>query len=409
LAIIAALTPPGTEVSITDENVSDIYFEKETDLVGITTMTITAQRAYQIADIFRARGVKVVLGGSHPSALPEEASQHADAVVIGEAEGIWPKVIEDFQNNKLDRIYEQQKRPSLENLPIPRRDLFKKGAYYVENTISTTRGCPYNCSFCSVTSFFGHTYRRRPIDEIIKEIEAMDLKKPIAFIDDNVFGNPKFAKELLRALIPYKIRWAAQASVAIAEDDELLRLAAASGCIALLVGFETLSTANLAAIGKKVNVVEEYESVIRRIHSHGISIHGFFILGLDNDGESVFQRTVRFAQKTRLESAQFAWPVPYPGTALYESLERDGRIVTEEWSQFETRPVFEPKLMSREMLHQGCDWAWREFYSLSSILKRIGVLHRNLIPFWATNLSFRASWKRKSRSGWFATPRLSGY
>lgn len=409
LAIIAALTPPDVEVSITDENILDIDFQKVANLVGITTMTITAQRAYQIADTFRARGVKVILGGSHPSALPEEASQHADAVLIGEAEGIWPTIIEDFRKNKLRTIYTQQKRPSLKNLPIPRRELFAKGAYYVDNTISTTRGCPYNCSFCSVTSFFGHTYRRRPIDEIIKEIETLDLKKPVAFIDDNVFGNPKFAKELLRAIIPYKIRWAAQASVAVAKDDELLRLAASSGCIALLIGFETLSPANLAAIGKKINVVEEYETIISRIHSHGIAIHGFFILGLDNDGESVFQHTVRFAQKMRLESAQFAWPVPYPGTALYESLERAGRIVTRDWTQYESEPVFEPKLMSREMLHEGCDWAWREFYSLPSIFKRIGVVHRNLVAFWATNLSFRASWKRKSRSGWFATPRLSGY
>jgi len=409
LGIIAALTPPEVEVSITDENISDIDFQKEANLVGITTMTITAQRAYEIADTFRAAGVKVVLGGSHPSALPEEASRHADAVLIGEAEGIWPAIVKDFRENKLKRTYKQAKWPGLKDLPLPRRDLFKRGAYYVENTISTTRGCPYNCSFCSVTSFFGHTYRRRPVDEIKKEIETLDLKKPVAFIDDNMFGNPKFAKELLSALIPYKIRWAAQASVTVAGDDELLRLAADSGCIALLIGFETLSPTNLTAIGKKVNVVEEYEEVIRRIHSHGISIHGFFILGLDNDSESVFKRTVSFAQKAKLESAQFAWPVPYPGTALYESLDKNGRLKTKDWSQYESEPVFEPKLMSREMLHKGCDWAWREFFSLPSIFKRIGVVHHNLVAFWVTNLSFRASWKRKTRSGWFATPRLSGY
>ncbi len=409
LAIIAALTPPEVEVSITDENVTVIDFQKGTELVGITTLTITAQRAYQIADTFRDKGVKVVLGGSHPSALPEEASQHADAVVIGEAEGIWPTVIEDFEKNRLKRIYKQRERPSLDNLPIPRRDLFVKGAYYIENTISTTRGCPYDCSFCSVTSFFGRTYRRRPIDEILKEIETLDRKKPIAFVDDNIFGNPKFAKELLRALIPYRIRWVAQASVTVAKDDELLRLVAASGCIALLIGFETLSPANLIAVGKRINVVEEYETVIRRIHSLGISIHGFFILGLDDDDKSVFERTVRFAQKMRLESAQFAWPVPYPGTTLCKSLEKAGRIVTKDWSQYESKPVFEPKLMSREMLLKGYDWAWREFYSLPSIWRRIGVVHHHLVAFWVTNLSFRAAWQRKTRSGGFVTPRLSGY
>ena len=229
LAMVAALTPPEVEVSLTDENVTVIDFQKETDLVGITALTVTALRAYEIADKFRAKGAKVVLGGIHPSALPEEASQHADAVVIGEAEGIWPNLIEDFKANKLQRVYKQVKRPSLLNLPIPRRDLFAEGAYYITNTLSTTRGCPYACSFCSVTSFFGHTYRCRPVEEVLKEIETLNQRKLIGFVDDNVVGNPKFAKELFRALIPYKVKWGAQASVTIARDDELLKLAAASG------------------------------------------------------------------------------------------------------------------------------------------------------------------------------------
>jgi len=237
----------------------------------------------------------------------------------------------------------------------------------------------------------------------------MNYKKLIFFVDDNIVGNPKFAKELFRALVPYKIKWAAQASVTIAGDDELLKLAAASGCQLLLIGFETLSPANLAAVGKRVNVVDEYETEIRKIHSHGIAIHGFFILGLDEDNEDVFERTVRFTQKMQLEGAQFAWPVPYPGTALCESLDKAGRIVTKDWSQYESNLVFEPKLMSREMLQKGCDWVWREFYSLPSIWRRIGVAHRNLVALWATNLSFRASWRRKFRSGGFVAPRLSGY
>jgi len=408
LAMVAALTPPEAEVCLTDENVTAIDFQKETDLVGITALTITAQRAYEIADSFRARGVKVILGGSHPSALPEEASQHADALVIGEAEGIWPSVLEDFKASKLQKIYSQRERPSLLNLPIPRRDLFTKRAYYCTNTISTTRGCPYACSFCSVTSFFGHTYRCRPVEEILKEIETLSHRKLIGFVDDNIFGNPRFAKELLRALVPYKIRWVAQASVTVAKDDELLKLAAASGCVTLLIGFETLSPANLATVGKRVNVVDEYETVIRKIHSHGIAIHGFFILGLDEDDEDVFARTVRFAQKMRLESAQFAWPVPYPGTALCESLDKAGRIVTKDWSRYESNPVFEPKLMSREMLKRGYDWAWRDFYSLPSIWRRIGIARRNLVPFWVMNLSFRAAWRRKSRTGGFISPRFTG-
>jgi radical SAM superfamily enzyme YgiQ (UPF0313 family) len=396
--MIAALTPPEVEVSLTDENITDIDFQKETDLVGITAMTITAQRAYDIADTFRARGVKVILGGSHPSALPEEASQHADAVVIGEAEGIWSNVIEDFKANKLQRMYSQRKRPRLVNLPIPRRDLFAEGAYYFRNTISATRGCPYACSFCSVTSFFGHTYRCRPVEEILKEIETLNHKKFIGFVDDNIVGNPKFAKELFRALTPYKIRWVAQASITIARDDELLKLAAASGCVMLLIGFETLSQAGLAALGKKINVVDEYETAIKKIHSHSIAIHGFFILGLDEDGEDVFERTLRFTQKMRLESAQFAWPVPYPDTALCESLDKAGRVVTKDWSQYQSNIVFEPNLMSRELLQKGHDWVWRKFYSLPSIWRRVGVVRRNLVILWAVNLFYRADRRKKFRA-----------
>ncbi len=366
--------------------------------MGITTLTITAKRAYEIADTFRAKGVKVILGGSHPSALPKEASQHADAVVIGEGEGIWANVIKDFKANKLQRIYSQRKQPSLLNLPIPRRDLFADGAYYFRNTISTTRGCPNACSFCSVTSFFGHTYRCRPVEEILKEIKTLNHKKLIVFVDDNIAGNPKFAKELFRALVPYKLKWVAQASVTIARDDELLKLAAASGCMILLIGFETLSPDNLAAMGKRVNVVDEYEMVIRKIHSHGIAIHGFFILGLDEDDEYVFERTVRFAQKMKLESAQFAWPVPYPGTTLYESLDKAGRIITKSWSQYESSIVFEPKLMSREILEKGRDWVWREFYSLPSIWRRLGITHRYSVQLWMLNLYYRSFWRRKFRA-----------
>ena len=226
----------------------------------------------------------------------------------------------------------------------------------------------------------------------------MKHRKFIGFVDDNIVGNPKFAKELFRAMVPYKIKWAAQASITIARDDELLKLAAESGCITLLIGFETLSQASLAALGKKVNVVDEYETAIRKIHSYGIAIHGFFILGLDEDDENVFERTLRFTQKMRLESAQFAYPVPYPGTALSESLDKAGRIVTKDWSQYKSNVVFEPKLMSREVLQKGRDWVWREFYSLPSIRRRVGVARRNLVILWAMNLIYRAVCRREYKA-----------
>jgi len=398
LAAVAALTPPELEVSLTDENVSVIDFQKEVDLVGITALTATARRAYEIADEFRARGVKVVLGGAHPSAMPGEALQHADAVVIGEAEGIWPNLINDFKANTLQDVYRQDEKPSLVNLPVPRRDLFARGAYFIRQTVSASRGCPNSCSFCSVTSLFGRKYRCRPVEEVLREIETLDHRKLIGFVDDNITGNPGHAKVLFRALVPYKVKWAAQASVTMARDDELLRLAAASGCIALLIGFETLSEGNLAKVGKKTNIVDEYETVIRKIHSHGIAVDGLFMLGLDEDDEGVFERTVHFAQTTHMECAQFAWPIPYPGTAFYEALDKAGRIVTKDWSQYGYNIVFEPKLMSREVLEQQHARLWKQFYSLPSIWGRVGMARRNLSSLWALNLYYRAFWRKKLKA-----------
>ncbi len=399
LAMIAALTPSDVEVSITDENISEIDFEQKPDLVGITTLTITSQRAYDIAKQFKDRNkeVKVVLGGIHASMLPDEARKHADAVVIGEAEEIWPELIEDLKKTgTLKKEYKKNNRPNLDNLPLPRRDLFIPGRYIFPNTIATTRGCPYSCSFCTVTSYFGHSYRCRPVQEVVKEIETLNKNEIIIFVDDNIVGKPDYAKELFKALIKYKIKWASQASVTIGEDknDELLELAAESGCIDLLIGFESLYQPNLVSVSKKINTSKEkkphelYEKIIRNIHSKGIGIHGFFIFGFDGDDENTFESTVRFAQKMRLESAQFDILTPYPGTNIHKSFDRDGRIVTKDWSQYGHDLMFVPKSMSREKLQKGRTLAWRKFYSLLSICRRIGVIHPNWLKFWVLNLFY---------------------
>lgn len=388
MATIAALTPPEIEVSITDENVTRIDYLKDVDLVGITSLTSTSHRAYEIADAYRAMGKKVVLGGIHASILPEEAARHADAVVIGEAEGIWPMVIADFQAKRLQKTYQQKERPSLSGLPQPRRDLYSKRGYYFGNTIYTTRGCPYSCSFCTVTSFFGRTYRCRPVEEVIAEAKTLDRKKVFIFLDDNIVGNPKYSKELFRALIPLKIRWVGQSSVTVVKDEELLQLAAASGCVDLFIGLESLSPASLKAIDKKTNSVDEYEDIINKLHNSGIGVHGFFIFGLDGDDADSFRRTVQFAQKARLESAQFDILTPYPGTAIFASLEKEGRILNKDWSQYGHDLMFKPNGLSREALQEGRKWAWGEFYSLSSIWKRLGAKHRNSLFFWVANLYY---------------------
>lgn len=397
LAVIAALTPPDVDVSITDENITTIDIDKEVDLVGITVLTVTAKRAYEIADSYRARGVKVIMGGIHVSLLPAEAAEHADSLVIGEAEDIWNTVIEDFKANTLKNTYRAEKRPDLVNLPIPRRDLFDRSKYLAKNTIFTTRGCPFDCSFCSVTTFFGRSYRCRPVAEIIAELKTLPLNEIIVFLDDNIAGNVKFAKELFRALIPYKIRWISQCSITIAKDDELLKLAAESGCIDLFLGIESISPESLNAVGKKINKVEEYEESFRKIHSNGIAIHGFFIFGFDTDNEDIFRRTVDFARENRLESAQFDILTPYPGTRFYAEIEKAGRLRHQEWDKFGYDLVFEPTAMPEETLKKWHTWSWRKFYSLPSILQRIGLMRKHLVKLWILNLYYRAHWKKKSK------------
>ncbi len=390
LATLAGLTPTETEVTIADEQVERIDFEHPADLVGITVSTHTAPRAYRIADAFRARGRKVVLGGIHPTVLPEEASQHADAVVVGEAETTWPQLISDLQAGRLQPIYRTSQRPNLAGLPLPRRDLLRRRSYLIPDTIYTTRGCPFDCAFCSVTSFFGHSYRCRPVPEVVEEIQALPGRRMVLFVDDNIIGHRGYSRQLFRAMAPLKMNWIGQASITIAGDEALLAEARASGCRGLFLGIESISPVSLRAVDKRHNHVEEYELAIRRIHAHGIAVVASFIFGFDEDTEDVFEATVRFAQRNRVESAHFAVLIPYPGTRLMQTFDKEGRLLTKDWSQYrEDRVVYEPRQMSAARLLEGRDWAWREFYSLGSIWSRIGI-NRPLLPLvWAMNLNYR--------------------
>lgn len=392
LTIIAALTPEDVEVSITDENVESIDFDEDVDLVGITTLTATAPRAYDIADAYRQGGAKVVLGGIHASALPQEAIQHSDAVVIGEAEGCWHQLIADFKNNNLQPFYSSVARPNLNGLPLPRRGLLKKRAYLVSNTIQTTRGCPFDCSFCSVTNFFGRSYRTRPIQDVIREIRSLQTHF-VGFLDDNIVGNVRYAKQLFSALINEQIKWVGQASLTIANDHDLLKLIQKSGCKGLFIGFESLSSASLKEIGKPFHNVAKYKEDIAKLQDHGIAVLGAFIFGMDNDGPDVFERTVEFAQKSKLDLAQFGILTPFPGTPLYEKLEEEDRIITKDWTKYDiANAVFKPKLMTVDQLSQGTNWAWRQFYSYGSILERIFSLRRGLflpLSLWVINTSYR--------------------
>jgi len=396
LPVLAALTPPDVEVSATEEEIEDVIYKDDVDLVGISFMTPFAHRAYEIGDGYRRRGVKVVLGGVHATALPGEAIEHADAVVIGEAENIWARVIEDCKKNSLKKFYRSDEPAALNNLPIPRRELSGKKIPFSPLSIQTSRGCPFSCEFCCVTDFFGGKFRTRPIRDVIEEI-AISGNRNWIFVDDNIIGNPGYAKKLFRELAALKIRWIGQSSLLIARNRELLKLAAKSGCFGLFIGFESLNPENLYAVGKHFNKVETYEEDVKTINDSGIMIQASFIFGFDRDDSDVFERSVEFLIENKICIASLCVLTPFPGTKLYKRLEKEGRILTRDWSKYDYgTSVFTPKLMTSQQLEKGARWACQEFYSIPSIISRFSRNRHHPLVYAMTNWSYRA--KHKSNS-----------
>lgn len=392
---LAGLVPQEVDVSVVDENARPIDFDKKVDLVCITALTPAATRAYEIADKFRAKGTKVVLGGVHPTLMSEEASAHADSVVLGEAEGVFSDVLRDFQNGGLKKFYSAQTKPDLKMLTTPRRDLMNGSDYINIPKVETSRGCPFDCSFCSTTVFFGRKMRYRPVNEVVDEIKEMK-EKFVFFTDNNIVGNPKYAKRLFQALIPLKIKWMSQGSLNLARDVELLKLAAKSGCIGMLIGFESVAQKTLEAIGKKVNKVKEYIQAVKRIHAHGIGIIGCFVFGFDEEDKSVFKKTLRFIRRLNIEVPQLTILTPYPGTVLRKKLEEASRILHNKWEKYDaTHVVFMPKLMSPEELKKRYNKICKKAYSHWAIvirgLKSFIYLRswRNVLAFWQVNLVYR--------------------
>jgi radical SAM superfamily enzyme YgiQ (UPF0313 family) len=398
LTTLAALTPPEIEVKITDENVEPIDFAEEVDLIGITGMVMHATRAYEIARRFRERGIPVVMGGPHASSLPLEAKQHVDAVVIGEAEEVWKELLEDLKKGSLKPFYKADSFCSMKELPRPRLDLLRKNAYMTINCVQTTRGCPHQCDFCHVTHFFGKTYRCRPVEEVIEEVKRLEGDF-LVFIDDNIAGNRRYAKELFTELRPLKKQWASQASITLARDPELLRLAAESGCVSLFLGIESLSPENLKDVNKSFNRVSEFEDAIKVLHDHDIMILAGFIFGFDHDDEGVFERTLRFCEKNRIELPTYFILTPLPGTPLFQSMEAKGRLLHRDWSQYNgATVVFKPRLMSEETLQRGFHWVCQEAYSWSSIMKRVFHPQQRFFTRLLSNLAYRSIAQRTPES-----------
>jgi radical SAM superfamily enzyme YgiQ (UPF0313 family) len=372
--VLAALVAEKYEVTILDEHVDSIDFNEKVDLVGITAMTSQANRAYEIAAEYRRRGVKSVIGGMHASALPEEASQYADSVVVGEAEYTWPELLDDFSAGRMKDRYSSPTLHDLKSMPIPRRDLLHAGQYFTFNVMQTSRGCPFQCSFCSVSTFSGKKYRCRPTEEVVEEVkylQSLGNGRFMLFLDDNIVGNYRRAKELFAALIPLKIFWASQATLSFANDRELLELAARSGCKALYVGLESISSDTLADMGKKLNDPREYASLIDRLHHYRIAVLGSFVLGTDTDSPAAFRKTADFINGTKLDAAYFHMLTPLPGTRLYEELASDDRLLGLSWNEIWGEVSFRPKNMSADELRAGIRALNRSVYSCRSILRRV--------------------------------------
>jgi radical SAM superfamily enzyme YgiQ (UPF0313 family) len=397
---LAASTPEDVEVSIIDENVEGIRYEINADLIGITVMTPQALRAYEIADQFRGKGKKVVLGGFHVSHLPDEALDHADAVIIGEGDRIWEEVIKDFQESRLKRIYKDDELVSLSETKIPRRNLVKGKRYLFTNTIQTTRGCPFECEFCSVSSFFGRSYRTRPISLVMEELKKLRRESVFLFlVDDNLIGNRSYAKMLFQEMASLGFKWASHAPLDFANDEDLLRLASQSGCLALFVGFESLERENLSMMGKKTNLGVSLIEAVKKFHDHGIGILASFILGYDHDTPDSFGKIVDFCHQSKIDGGLFPILTPYPGTLLRERLKTEGRILTDQWDLYDMEHVtFVPKGMTPEKLQEGFEWLNSSFLSWGSIFRRLLRIHRSLQIFGPMNLGFRKAWKKRNKS-----------
>jgi radical SAM superfamily enzyme YgiQ (UPF0313 family) len=371
LTTVAALTPPGHEVAICDENVEALDLEAEVDLVGVTFMTALAPRAYAIARHFRSRGVVVVGGGFHPTLCPEEAAAHFDAIVVGDAEGSWSRLLSDVAAGTLERVYRSDPQGDLAATPIPRRDLTNATArhYATVNAVQTGRGCRHGCRYCSVTAFHRRSHRSRPLANVLAELAG--LPRHFMFVDDNIIADPDYARSLFRAMVGMGKRWVSQCSLEIADDRELLALAHAAGCRGLFIGVETTSGENLVALDKAFNQEARVDGRLAAIRRAGIGVIAGMIVGLDRDEPEVFEETLRFLQSKRLDGLQLNIMTPLPGTPLHTECERQGRIFDRDLGHYDFRhAVVRPARMTAEQLQQGADWLYAQFYRLDRILLR---------------------------------------
>lgn len=397
LATLAAYLDPDLEISLHDEHLQTLDLDDQPDLAIIQVYITNAYRAYQIADHYRARGSYVLLGGLHVTSLPDEAAPHADTIAIGPGEDTFPQFLHDLAAGSPRRRYESSVR-TLEGLPPIRRDLIQRHRYLVPNSIVVSRGCPHHCTFCYKDAFFagGRSFYTQRVDEALAEIARLPGRH-LYFLDDHLFGHPRFARELFRGMKGMGRVFQGAATVDSILRDDLIEEAAAAGLRSLFVGFETLSTRSLEAAGKRQNLGRSYREVVRRLDSLGVMINGSFVFGLDGDEGDVFPRTVDWAIQAGLTTATFHILTPYPGTALFADLAACDRIATRNWDLYDTRHVvYRPSGLSAEALKRGYDWAYESFYSWDAILtaaaSHASATHRLKHFFYA------AGWKKFERA-----------
>jgi radical SAM superfamily enzyme YgiQ (UPF0313 family) len=362
-------------------------------------MTPLAHRAYEIADRFRANGKKVVMGGIHVSIHPEEAEVHADSVVCGEAEDIWPQVVSDFHRGQLKSRYGQGGLINMDReFPLPRRDLLQKGCYITRSTIQMMRGCPFDCEYCSVTAFSGREFRARPIGSFVQEFRELP-DRFVFIVDDNILSKKRVAEELFEQMRNSGKWWGSQVTISVGDDDALLKKMARAGCKSLFIGFESLDQSNLNNIGKKFVRAHKNEDRIKRIQDHGIGILGSFIVGLDGDDESVFEQQYEFITRTRLEAFLISVLTPFPGTHMTSRMEAEGRILSKDWSLYDmSTVVYKPKNFTPEQLQERYDELNRSLYSIGSIAHRTLKPRKNMLIFVPQNFGFRNAWRGLERA-----------
>lgn len=406
LTALAGLIPDSDiEWRLVDGSVEDIPMDVDADLVGISVITGTACDSYRIADHYRERGAKVVLGGVHVTMLPDEAAEHADAIAVGFAERTWPQIVSDVRAGRLQQVYREEAFHDdlLVGLPPPRRDLQRKNRYMMPNTVYATRGCSRRCDFCSVPVMCP-TQIKRPVADIVDEVRAV-RSRYLAFNDVSLVDDVEYGKELLTALIPLRKKWGGLATTEVADDPELLELLERSGCSYLLLGFESVNQQVLQDIRKQFNKAAAYRETMTALHSHGISVQGCFVFGFDSDDPSVFRDTVEQVQDMRLDIPRYSIYTPYPGTTLFKRLEEQQRILSYNWDDYDTmHVVYQPKQMTPEELYDGFKWAYRETFRLPAIAKRTAGLSLNHLINGVGNLAYRIFVKRLYNDPRFAKP-----